>query len=98
MTTTLKTLHLSIRGRVQGVGYRASLQQVAQAHGLRGWVRNRADGQVEALLHGPADAVDAALAWAQRGPPLARVVAVETTALTTAPSDLPPDFAWRPTA
>lgn len=61
------TRHLAIRGRVQGVGYRASLL------GLRGWVRNRRDGSVEALLQGRPAAVQALIDWARRGPPAARV-------------------------
>lgn len=65
--------HLRIHGRVQGVGYRWSLCSEAQRLGLSGWVRNRRDGTVEALVRGPAEAVDALLVWAQRGPSMARV-------------------------
>lgn len=64
---------LRITGRVQGVYYRASTVQHAQALGLRGWVRNRLDGSVEALVTGPADAVQTLVEWAQRGPAMARV-------------------------
>lgn len=64
---------LRITGRVQGVYYRASTVQQAQALGLRGWVRNRLDGSVEALVTGPADAVQTLVEWAQRGPAMARV-------------------------
>lgn len=72
-----RTLHLSIAGRVQGVGYRESLRAEALRAGVSGWVRNRRDGSVEAVLHGPREAVDAVLAWARRGPPAARVAQLE---------------------
>jgi acylphosphatase len=91
-------LRLRITGRVQGVGYRASLLDAAIRHGLRGWVRNRLDGSVEALLHGPAADCDAVVAWAHRGPPAARVKAVEVTRLEATVADLQPDFECRPTA
>ena len=67
------TLHLRIAGRVQGVGYRDALRSEADARGLAGWVRNRRDGTVEAVLQGEAAAVQAVLDWARRGPPAARV-------------------------
>jgi acylphosphatase len=67
---------LTIRGRVQGVGYRAWVEHQARAHGLEGWVRNRRDGSVEALLAGPADVVANMVALCHRGPAYARVEAV----------------------
>jgi len=71
---------LRITGLVQGVGFRHSLAREARAHGLAGWVRNRRDGSVEALLQGDAGAVDKLITWAQRGPPAARVDRVEVRA------------------
>lgn len=75
--------HLEIRGQVQGVGYRWSMTQEAQRLGVNGWVRNRADGSVEAVLAGPAPAVEALTLWARRGPPGARVTAVDMQPLPT---------------
>ena len=71
--------HLSIHGRVQGVSYRRSLCIAAEALGLRGWVRNRSDGSVEALIEGLPDAVERLTAWAHEGPPAARVERVVAT-------------------
>jgi acylphosphatase len=65
--------HLTIRGRVQGVGYRAWVEHRARAHDLEGWVRNRRDGSVEALFAGPADLVSEMVAVCRRGPSSARV-------------------------
>jgi acylphosphatase len=67
------TAHLSIHGIVQGVGFRDAFGRQALEHGLDGWVRNRRDGSVEALIQGDARAVQALIRWAQRGPPAARV-------------------------
>lgn len=74
--------HLRISGRVQGVGFRYSLAEEAERLGVTGWVRNRRDGTVEAVLEGASDAVEAVLAWARRGPPSALVsgVQIEETA------------------
>lgn len=70
------TLHLDIVGHVQGVGYRVSMQAVARQLQVQGWVRNRRDGRVEALVQGPRKAVERMLAWCHDGPPTARVAAV----------------------
>jgi len=66
-----------IRGRVQGVGYRAWTEYTALDLGLEGWVRNRRDGTVEALFAGPQEAVEAMLETCGQGPPGARVAAVD---------------------
>ena len=68
---------LVIRGRVHGVGYRDAAVQAAFVNQVAGWVRNRSDGTVEAFVQGPPDAVMRYIEWARRGPPLARVAAVE---------------------
>ena len=67
---------LTIRGRVQGVGYRDAMIDAAIAIGVRGWVRNRRDGAVEALVQGDAAAVERLVSWCRRGPPAARVTAI----------------------
>ncbi|PRQ07563.1 acylphosphatase [Enhygromyxa salina] len=72
-------LELRIRGRVQGVYYRASTQSTATRLGLRGWVRNRDDGSVELLAEGPRPALQALLEWCAEGPPGARVDGCEAT-------------------
>ncbi len=73
----MRARHLLIEGRVQGVGYRDWLVDTARRHGLDGWVRNRRDGRVEALLSGPEPAVAAVLLACRRGPPMARVESIE---------------------
>jgi acylphosphatase len=65
-----------IRGRVQGVGYRYWTRRTATARGLEGWVRNRRDGSVEAVLSGPEQAVAEMIALCRRGPDAARVESV----------------------
>lgn len=71
------TRHLVIFGRVQGVFYREAMRIEAERLGVCGWVRNRRDATVEAVVQGPAPAVEALIAWARRGPPDARVTDVE---------------------
>ena len=74
----MATRQIRVSGRVQGVGYRDALRWEAEKRGVTGWVRNRSDGSVEALLQGTQEAVDALIAWARTGPPAARVAEVRT--------------------
>ncbi len=77
MTTTLPLrLRLTIRGRVQGVWFREATRQEAERLGVRGWVRNCADGSVEAALEGEPSAVRELERWCHDGPPAARVTEV----------------------
>ena len=83
-----------ITGRVQGVGFRLWAKREARRHALRGWVRNRSDGSVEALAIGEAAAVDAFAAACHSGPAMARVVAVHRS---PAADDGTPGFEERAT-
>ena len=74
----LKRIEIIVRGRVQGVYYRATAEREARQHGLTGWVKNRKDGSVEMVVEGEEDAVKDFLAWAQIGPSTARVDKIET--------------------
>ncbi len=65
--------HIIVRGRVQGVGYRGFVEHEAQRLALRGWVRNRRDGSVEAVFAGPRPAIEAMIETCRRGPFSARV-------------------------
>jgi len=85
--------HLAVRGRVQGVGYRDAAVQAACELGVSGWVRNLADGSVEAHVQGESAAVERFVTWCRRGPPLARVVEVE--AADTAVDERLTDFGRR---
>jgi acylphosphatase len=73
------TRRLQIRGQVQGVWYRESMRLEAERLGVTGWVRNRGDGSVEAVVQGNPAAVEAITRWARRGPEQARVEAVEAS-------------------
>jgi acylphosphatase len=89
-------VHVRVHGRVQGVYYRATAQDEAQRLGLVGWVRNRADGTVEAVAEGEAAVVESFLAWCRRGPERARVDDVEVERLE--PLGTEKEFTVRPTA
>jgi acylphosphatase len=69
--------HLHISGFVQGVAYREAMRHEAERLGITGWVRNRLDGSVEAVIEGDETALAAMLEWARRGPPAARVSNVD---------------------
>jgi len=86
---------LVVHGHVQGVFYRESMRREAERLGVDGWVRNRSDGTVEAHVQGGAEAVEAIVAWARRGPEHARVERVESAAADV--EDLH-GFGKRPTA
>lgn len=73
----LTSLRVRIEGTVQGVGFREFLAAAAERHALDGWVRNRSDGSVEALVSGVTKAVEAFVEAAARGPAGARVTAVD---------------------
>jgi acylphosphatase len=91
----VKTVRPRVTGRVHRVGYRAWAERVATDLGLRGWVRNRADGSVEMLITGADDCIASMLEAARRGPPAARVDNVQVEDDT---DDGSPGFAARPTA
>ena len=73
----MKAKRLVISGRVHGVGYRDWMVKAAEALGLSGWVRNRSDGTVEALVYGEIDAMEELLRACRRGPRLAEVTSIE---------------------
>lgn len=73
------TKHLRILGRVQGVGFRMYMERKARQFNVTGWVRNRRDGSVEAIVQGSSEAVEAVIASARRGPPAAVVSELRVT-------------------
>jgi acylphosphatase len=75
----IRRVHARVRGRVQGVAYRASTRHEASRLGLVGWVRNMPDGSVELEAQGPSDVVEQLLTWCRRGPSLAQVTAVDVS-------------------
>ncbi len=93
MTVEERIIRVKIGGYVQGVGYRAWMERQARAAGVRGWVRNRLNGDVEALLAGPPNAVEALCAACWRGPVQARVDKVE--AVEADPAALGPVAGFR---
>ena len=77
-----RIVHATITGRVQGVGFRAFVEGEARARRLKGWVRNRRDGSVEAVFCGPPEIVDDMLVACRRGPGYSRVDHVNVEAAT----------------
>jgi acylphosphatase len=86
---------LVVRGRVQGVGYRFAMTEAALAQGVAGWVRNRRNGTVEAVIQGDEASVARLVEWCRRGPRGAHVTGIETEALDVDPGLQ--DFAARDT-
>lgn len=76
---SLARAHVIIKGRVQGVFFRAEARRKAEELGLTGWVRNNPDGAVEAVAEGDTDMVEKFVNWCHEGPPRARVAAVEVS-------------------
>lgn len=83
----MATVEITVRGHVQGVGFRWALRAEAERAGASGWVRNRRDGTVEARVSGTPAAVDALVAWAHHGPPLSRVERVDVIDVPDAEHD-----------
>ena len=75
----MKKKHVVIAGKVQGVFFRANMQQVARSLDITGWVRNLPDGRVEAVVEGAENNMAAMLDWCRQGPPYAVVRQVEVT-------------------
>lgn len=93
--TNVRSLRIAITGRVQGVAFRDWMRTEAKTLGLGGWVRNRRDGSVEAVISGEAQSIEDMLARCRRGPPAARVKEIVALSEEDAPST---SFAIRPTA
>jgi len=83
----MRRAHAIVRGRVQGVSYRAATAAQAKRLGVVGWVKNRDDGSVELEVEGAPEQVAALLAWCEQGPPHARVAGVAIDELTPTARD-----------
>jgi acylphosphatase len=90
-------VHLTVRGRVQGVGFRAFVEDEALRRGLDGWVRNRRDGTVEAAVAGPPEEIDSWITALRQGPPGSRVDGMETKEADKSASGTGPGFSVLPT-
>jgi acylphosphatase len=78
MSSQPERVQAVVRGRVQGVNFRAATQRAAARLGLHGWVGNQSDGTVAVAAEGPRAALESLVAWLHQGPPAAQVTAVET--------------------
>lgn len=90
----MKAVHVFVKGRVQGVGYRQGCRSTARSLDLVGWVRNLADGRVELFAQGSDDGIDRLLDWVWAGPSGAGVLGVETEVV--APDATLTDFFIQP--
>ena len=93
-----RAVRVVVEGRVQGVGYREFVRRTALALGVSGWVRNRSDGGVEAVLAGDGESIDAMIAEMRRGPRWAEVTSLRVEDNGEAPAGGGSAFAVRPTA
>lgn len=87
----MRVVKVTVRGRVQGVSFRAMMHLIALENGVDGWVRNRSDGSVEALLQGEEESVRRVIEWARVGPPRAKVSSVSEEVL----EEYPPQIGFR---
>ena len=78
---TMETLHLTIKGKVQGVYYRASAKEKGDEINIKGWVKNKMDGNVEAVASGSKEQIEQFIEWCKKGPKRAMVTEVEVTPL-----------------
>ena len=75
---SIAALHVTVEGRVQGVGFRAYVEREARERGLKGWVRNRSDGRVEAVFMGEEEDVQSMIVVCHRGPRMSLVREVKS--------------------
>lgn len=75
----MPTVHIIIKGKVQGVFYRATAKKTADELGLKGWVKNKDDGAVELLISGPQESINKMVTWCKAGPKGAAVSSVQAT-------------------
>lgn len=96
-SSAVQARRVRAHGLVQGVGFRDNCARQARAEGIAGWVRNRADGSVEAFMQGPSDSLDRLCEWLRHRVPGARVVSLDVEPVPPEPA-LGPHFERRPTA
>ena len=83
----MPSIHILIKGKVQGVFFRATARDVAQALDLKGWVKNTSEGYVEAIATGNESSLHQFIEWCKRGPDKAIVSSVNVTSLSEKPFD-----------